>query len=276
MKHLIFILILTLLISGCQILPRFLVTDTPVPPTAAITPTPTLTLPTPSATPLPVAPTPTPAKPLLLGSQSLFESSANPEYTLRVYYPQFEQNKTPQMQAFNDFSKQMAKELMDSYLSELAKSQVTPDPNFHPSFMETTYQVTNGTHGLLSILFRVADYWSGAAHPNQYFRVMNFNLIAGKEIMLADLFLPGSNFIQSIADYCIADLKKQDRLMFEAGAQPEAVNYQNWNITPEGLQISFDPYQVGPYALGPSTVAVPYTSLKQIINPAGPLAPYYP
>lgn len=276
MKRLVFILLFSLLISGCQILPRFLVTDTPFPPTAVIPPTPTPTLLSPSATPLPAAPTATPVSPLLLGSQTLFESSANPEYTLRVYYPQFEQNITPQMQSFNNFSKQMAKELMDSYLSELAKSPVTPDPNFHPSFMEATYQVTNGTHGLLSILYKVADYWSGAAHPNQYFRVVNFNLRAGKEIALADLFLPGSNFIQPIADYCIADLKKQDRLMFEAGAQPEAVNYQNWNITPQGLQISFDPYQIGPYALGPSTVVVPYADLKQIINPAGPLAPYYP
>ncbi len=273
MKRLAIILLFSMLISGCQ---TFSGSPATIPPTAAIPPTFTPPAPTPTFTPLPPQPTLTPAKPLLLVSHTLTDSSGNPQYTLMVHYPQFDGAGTPQLQAFNQFSEQKARDLLNTYQTQLANQPGTPDPNFYPSFMEATYQVTNGTDGLLSILYTVADYWSGAAHPNQYARVLNFNLIVGQEIALADLFLPGSNFLQVISDYCVADLKNQDRLMFEAGALPTTDNYQNWNITPQGLLISFDPYQVGPYAMGPSSVTIPYTDLKQILNPAGPLAPLMP
>jgi len=195
---------------------------------------------------------------------------------LTVDYPQFDGATTAQLQAFNQFSEQKAHDLLNTYQTQLANPPGTPDPNFYPSFMQATYQVTNGTDGLLSVLYTVADYWSGAAHPNQYARVLNYNLIIGQEIVLADLFLPGTNYLQVISDYCVTDLKKRDRLMFDAGAQPQTDNYQNWNITPQGLLISFDPYQVAPYAMGPSTVTIPYGYLNHFLNPAGPLAPLIP
>jgi hypothetical protein len=55
------------------------------------------------------------------------------------------------------------------------------------------------------------------------------------------------------------------------GAAPNAKNYQNWTITRKGLGINFDAYQVGPYAAGPQYVLVPYSSLKDLINPEGPV-----
>ena len=274
MKRITFVLVFSLLISGCQVLSGILSTDTPIPPTAAIpfTNTPVPPTPDPSDTPPPPEPTLTPAQPLLLITEFLQETGDNPDYSLKVSYPQFQGFQTPQLQAFNQYSKQMAAGLFDSYRSEITKQPGTPDPNFQPTFMEATYQVTNGTDGLLSILYTVADYWSGAAHPNQHALVLNFNLITGQEITLADLFLPGSNYLQVISDYCITELNKQDRLMFDAGAQPTTGNYQNWNITPGGLLISFDPYQVAPYAMGPSRVTIPYSALNQILRPGGPLA----
>ncbi len=273
MKRLAVVLLFSLLISGCQTLSGFVATISPtptiLPPSTPLPPPPTPTL-------LPPQPTLTSAKPLLLVSHSLQDSNENPQYTLTVDYPQFDGATTSQLQAFNQFSEQKARDLLNTYQTQLASPPATPDPNFYPSFMEATYQVTNGTDGLLSVLYTVADYWSGAAHPNQYAHVLNYNLIAGQEIVLADLFLPGTNYLQVISDYCVTDLNKRDRLMFEAGAQPTTDNYQNWNITPQGLLISFDPYQVGPYAMGPSTVSIPYGYLKDFLNPAGPLAPLIP
>ena len=51
-------------------------------------------------------------------------------------------------------------------------------------------------------------------------------------------------------------------------------NYRSWNITPKGLQITFDDYQVTPHAAGPQQVLVPYATLKALIDPAGPLAEF--
>ena len=56
------------------------------------------------------------------------------------------------------------------------------------------------------------------------------------------------------------------------GAGPTAKNYESWTITPRGLGINFDSYQVAPYAAGPQFVMVPYSTLKDLIKPDGPIA----
>ncbi|RIK32332.1 MAG: hypothetical protein DCC56_00555 [Anaerolineae bacterium] len=38
-----------------------------------------------------------------------------------------------------------------------------------------------------------------------------------------------------------------------------------------GFVITFDEYQVAPYAADPQTVTVPYSELKPLINQQGPL-----
>jgi hypothetical protein len=59
---------------------------------------------------------------------------------------------------------------------------------------------------------------------------------------------------------------------FSDGAKPMPENYDNWNITPDGLLITFDMYQVAPGASGPLQVLVPYAQLQGVIDPQGPLA----
>jgi hypothetical protein len=133
---------------------------------------------------------------------------------------------------------------------------------------------------LVSIKFDVGSYYQGAAHPNSYSDVINYDLKNGKQLKLGDLFKPGAKFLQTIATYCMGDLKKQAKEkglsddQIEDGAKPSAENYQSWTITRKGLGITFDAYQVGSYAAGPQFVIVPYTSLKDFINPDGPIAQF--
>ena len=60
--------------------------------------------------------------------------------------------------------------------------------------------------------------------------------------------------------------------MIQSGASARADNYKAWAITKKGLWITFDPYQVAAYAAGPQYVLVPYSALKDIIKPDGPVA----
>jgi hypothetical protein len=70
-------------------------------------------------------------------------------------------------------------------------------------------------------------------------------------------------------------LKKLDTVSYaEEGAGPKIENYHSWNITPMGLKITFDPYQVGAYAVGEHVIVVPYSVLKPIIKPDGLLAQF--
>jgi hypothetical protein len=134
------------------------------------------------------------------------------------------------------------------------------------------------------VLLDVGSYSAGAAHPNSYSETVNFDLRNGKLLKLADLFQPGSKYLQTISAYCIADLKKQgkqkgpdsmlDDDWIERGAGPDAENYGSWTVGKKGLEITFDSYQVAAYAAGPQHVLVPYSALKDLIKTDGPLAQF--
>ncbi len=274
-------LLLLLALSACQLVPALAPTATPL-PTATLAPLPTSTRPAPTALPtsapiptLTLAATPLPSGPLLLVSQTLAESKTKPAYTFTVNYPQIQNAGSPGLTAFNQASQKLATDLMASYQANIKNNPpiATPEPGLPGSFMEAKYQVIHGSDGLLSIRFTIADYWSGAAHPNSYSMVLNFNLITGQPLALKDLFLPGAGYLQTIADFCAADLQKRDRLGFPEGVAPKAENFQNWAIADQGLIFYFDPYQVAAYAMGPQKVSIPYSALKPILNPTGPLAP---
>ena len=98
---------------------------------------------------------------------------------------------------------------------------------------------------LIGIEFTVSSYSAGAAHPNSYTEVVNFDLKNGKSLKLADLFLPGSKYLQTLSTYCIQALKKQakeqgqdamlDDDWIKRGAGAELTNYDNWTITKKGI-----------------------------------------
>ena len=146
------------------------------------------------------------------------------------------------------------------------------------------YTVAQAKDDLISVEFGIGSYYSGAAHPNSYTEVLNFDLKSGKQIKLGDLFKPGSKYLQAISSYSIKDLKKQstekgadsmlDDDWIQRGAGPDAENYQSWTITKRGLGINFDSYQVAPYAAGPQQVVVPYSTLREIVRADGPIAQF--
>lgn len=141
------------------------------------------------------------------------------------------------------------------------------------STLNVTYTLLSQIGDLWSFKFDFDFYSDGAAHPGLNSKTLSYDLSEGTELALADLFRPNSNYLEAIANYCIAELSKQPFFEgpFADGAQPTSENYRNWNIGPDGIIITFDEYQVAPYAAGPQTVTVPYSELQSLIDPQGPL-----
>jgi hypothetical protein len=144
------------------------------------------------------------------------------------------------------------------------------------SYYDSSYVVELATSDLVSIAFGVSTYGEGAAHPNHNTLVFNYDLNAGRILELSDLFKPGSNYLGAISKYAIEALKKElgpdpDMEWIERGAGANAENYKAWTLTRSGLQVTFDPYQVDSYAAGEHVVVVPYSALKDLIDPKGPL-----
>lgn len=54
-------------------------------------------------------------------------------------------------------------------------------------------------------------------------------------------------------------------LIFPEGADPKPENYQNWNMGLRNLVITFDVYQVVPYAAGAQECQVPLVTLRRLL-----------
>jgi len=146
------------------------------------------------------------------------------------------------------------------------------------STLDIGYQIHFATADLISVEFREGEYSRGAAHGNSVTVVLNYDVKNGRKIALADLFNPKTNYLGLLSNYSKKELKDKltkdemfDEDMVKSGTEPTADNYAAWTITRKGLYITFDPYQVAAYAAGPQSVLVPYSALKDIIKPDGPV-----
>ena len=228
-----------------------------------------------TATPSPVPQTLTPAlwlsQQVTLISQPFNETNQTPPFTITSQTPQLAGSTDPRVQAFNQRLNELATKEVDTFRQSFLQN-TAPIVN-DGSSLDVTYTLISQINDLWSFKFDFSFYSDGAAHPGLYSITINYDLGQGKELALADLFLPNSNYLEVIANYCIAELSKQPFFEgpFAEGAQPTPENYRNWNITPDGLLITFDEYQVAPYAAGPQKVTVPYSQLQAVINPQGPL-----
>ena len=225
----------------------------------------------PSSIPVTETSAPLISQQVTLVSNSSEETNQTPPFTIKVQVPQLDGSDDPRLAAFN------------SQMNELIAKEVD---TWRQSFLQNTAPiVTNGSFLEVTptLISQVADLWSfkidfhfysdGAAHPGTYSITFNYDLAQGRKLELGELFLPNSNYLEVIANYCKAELSQQPFFEgpFAEGANPTPENYRNWNITADGLMITFNEYQVAPYAAGPQVVQVPIEQLLQVADPNGPL-----
>jgi len=211
------------------------------------------------------------------------ESNKKLMYQIEAFYPQITGGSNPNFEKFNQLVRSLVTKELAEFRKEMApKEGEEPRPEGSMgSDINVAYTIALAQDDLASIRFDVGSYYQGAAHPNSFTTVVNYDLKNGKQLKLADVFKQGSKFLQVISTYCINDLKKQGKAQgsdamleddwIQRGAGPTLKNYQSWTITKKGLGINFDSYQVAPYAAGPQFVMVPYSAIKEHVNPDGPL-----
>lgn len=205
----------------------------------------------------------------------VYSEEALPRYAISLEYPVLQGSDGPAVENFNAIAQAQVDTLVAEFQTGLMGDMIITPDAFAPvpqNSLGSTVTVWYNDHGLVSIYAANSQYFYGAAHPNPFSSVINYSLPMQRGLTLADLFRPGTEYLQTIAKYCINTLRQEEWFSFEDGAQPTELNYQMWNITPEGLRITFDPYQVAAYAAGYQSVTVPWSELTELIDPAGPLA----
>jgi hypothetical protein len=233
-------------------------------------PTPTVEPPTaiPTNTSIPIS------EELTLVSQPYIESNQDPVFTITAQIPQLSGSGDPRVQVFNQRLDGLVQKEIAVFRQEFTRGPIIEATT--NSFLEVTYDMVSQYADIWSMKFFYSFYNNGAAHPGNFSQTINYDLGSGSELALGDLFLPGSNYLETISNYCIADLRKQPFFdgTSSTGAVPTLENYRNWNIAPEGLIITFDSYQVAPGAAGPQIVLVPYGQIQNMIDPQGALGKF--
>ena len=258
-------------VTATSVLPQAVETKTPqmVPPTEMPTAVETPAIPPPTQ-----APTAGPAQGLKLNPQVTREESQPDRFTLEVSVPYLVGAPDAITQGFNGAVEAFVTETLTSFKTMARESAASGSVTETGCFLSAGYEVEGVINGVLSVRFEVEQYAAGAAHPGHATYVLNYELATGRLLPLATLFRGDADYLKAISDYSVAELKKRGTLLFEDGAEPKAENYLVWNLRQNGLLITFDEYQVAPYAAGPQTVLVPYAVLRDVLDPEGPLAPF--
>ncbi len=205
------------------------------------------------------------------------ERNKKKKYYIQAQYPKI--SGVENAQAFNELVKKLAEERFFSFKDEMEEIwrenrndrwwKMSSD-----SFLSVSYNITYADEDLVSVLFNVDFYYSGAAHPNNVSYSVNFDLKKGKRLSLEELFA-SSDYLERISESCIEKLIVKG-VGFAGGASPEEQDYDNkWLITKKGLLIVFDPYQVDSYAGGTHKVLIPYDELKDILKKDSPVRKIY-
>ena len=210
------------------------------------------------------------------------ENNKQSKYSVNAEYPQLEGDA--RFDGFNQQARAMiTKDVAAFKTSETESLDETSDLPAETlnSTLDIGYRIHLATDDLISVAFTESQYSRGAAHGSSITVVLNYDVKNRKRLALADLFNSKSNYLSVISAYCIKDLKEQgkknDMLMedqIQEGAAARADNYSAWTITRKGLWITFDPYQVAAYAAGPQHVLVPYSALKDMTKPDGPIGKF--
>ena len=140
--------------------------------------------------------------------------------------------------------------------------------------MRISYKVVNLNSWVASVEFSEYTYIEGAAHPLDFFSSFNYNFKDNREIVLADLFNPGSNYLSVLSDLSRKSLKNQLGEYYvqesvESGTTPKSENFSVFFLGKDKLTIVFNVYSVTGYAAGAQTVEISYDELRTVIDPEG-------
>lgn len=140
------------------------------------------------------------------------------------------------------------------------------------SELDISSTVGVATLDVLSLRLTFFYCHAGAAHGMTVARVVNYDLAHGVLLTRASLFKNELDALKTISTYARAELDKKlvtsddERAWIADGTDPaEAENLQNLVLTPKGLLVAFDPYEVDCYAAGPQEVLIPLSIIKPFL-----------
>ncbi|WP_304680283.1 DUF3298 and DUF4163 domain-containing protein [uncultured Desulfovibrio sp.] len=173
-----------------------------------------------------------------------------------------------------------ATDVADAYEEEAGRAGDGPDGEKPASYgmwdLTGLFELSRPCESVVSVTFNVYSY-TGGAHGNLNITCLNYDLRTGRRLSLADMFKDPEKALQLMSAWSLKELvlalgeDAQDDMLRD-GVAPDLNNFSNLTLTPQGLRIEFQPYQVAPWSAGPQRVDMPLSELAA----AGPEALIWP
>ena len=233
-----------------------------------------------------------PGSPLKLSAIEIREENKKHKFSVEALYPQLEGAADPGVEEFNQRARNLVTNAVTNWKSDASVEPGGKDltPDAAEDSFEINYIVRASTDAIISIEFDFDEYSHGAAHPSHSFQVLTLDLKTGRLLKLSDLFKAGTNYLSAISIHSIEQLRRWnkdsakesgdskpylDDPEFLDGAKPTPKNYRIWTLTPNGLAITFDYYQLGSYAAGAPAILIPYAKLKDLLDDNSPASSFW-
>lgn len=192
------------------------------------------------------------------GTPALTLSVLYPEVTLRRY-PDAQNRINFQIQAqVRDFLHYASDDLYQQAITTYQESQKNGFP-FHPYEAVLQYEITYNQHCYLS-LYRDQYTFTGGAHGSTVRTSDTWNLMSGRSIPLSDFFPAGQDYRASLINQMIKQASENPEIYFEdyPALIAKYFNEDHYYLTPSGVSIYYQQYEIAPYSTGIVVFSIPY------------------
>ncbi len=199
-------------------------------------------------------------------------------FHLRAAYPQLVGASRPAINIFNQKIAAMVMKEVRAFSAE------PPPPNGNNIYFDGNYTMLLGDDDIVSVLLN-EEFYYGGAHPDVAFQTLTFDLRNAREIQLASLFKPRSNYKKVLQQKTLDSINRSIKRAEQQDAQPPAQQQQEnpglsldelgeisgWAMTRNGLLIYHDlPHVIAAFDLA----FIPYSELSGVLDPNGPAAKF--
>lgn len=154
----------------------------------------------------------------------------------------------------------------DTFLEEMAADNDTE--YITPWTIEVNSSVEHVSDQTACIMMGTYSY-TGGAHPNYFSSLFNFDNKTGKKLTEDDM-IKNKSALLKIAEAAFrktVEISPTDNLEEAGYFWGEDFGLpQNMGLVQEGLKLYYNPYEIAPYALGPTEFVIPYADLEGVVN----------
>ncbi|WP_066714693.1 DUF3298 and DUF4163 domain-containing protein [Clostridium sp. Marseille-P299] len=195
--------------------------------------------------------------------------------TYKINYPQFFSNKCQRnLSTLNAFYKENA-EIFEQYCRDTLFTEAVDqyhelkknDYPFHPYEAIVDYKTTYLSCQFISLYFDKYIY-TGGAHGNTIRHSDTWNLSTGKTMHISEYFPMNENYKNDILTFIIDEITNQLKNPESKGKYFDTYqqdvhntwNEDNFYLTPAGIVVYFQQYDIAPYSSGIIEFLIPFKS----------------